>query len=477
MLSAELQNKLNKFNEKYSVNFNLENMGVEEERFAELDDDFMFERVDENVAKREIYNGALRNLLLESLNTKTRIAKNNNYNLERFNFARFIKEFEELVAQRNAESENPKERKPYENMRFNEILDAVKHIARPYNQSICGLWATKILNNKDKLTYKDLKAVTDGAIRLIDARGNGPSTYSHNDLVNVVYAKAAMERVRQSRTGWWKFWHLYDNYQEYKYLRDLTNKVNEYNSTILSVGEIERSIPGEILENAYNDFDVEDVEQMQGILSQAAEQNRIPSNVAETMEKVIAEPTTIDSITEDIIKALPKGGFPDQLKRMFLKNNILPMMFAKMKECNRSFDTVVSERILTQEKEMPSMVEKMFEKAFPTPSTLGYVNDEKQQLLVSQIIVDALLKKVSPVALNPALAQFANGYVLNNANEYSGITGFYAHDDVMIQAKEAYNAMNVERVNISEVSGDNAPIVQPVEKKPVAQSLGLGNNK
>jgi hypothetical protein len=119
----------------------------------------------------------------------------------------------------------------------------------------------------------------------------------------------------------------------------------------------------------------------------------------------------------------------------------------------------------------------MFEKAFPTPSTLGYVNDEKQQLLVSQIIVDALLKKVSPVALNPALAQFANGYVLNNANEYSGITGFYAHDDVMIQAKEEYNAMNVERVNISEVSGDNAPIVQPVEKKPVAQSLGLGNNK
>ena len=44
MISVELQNKLNNYNKKYSLNFDFEEMQSDVMNFAELDDDLMFEK-------------------------------------------------------------------------------------------------------------------------------------------------------------------------------------------------------------------------------------------------------------------------------------------------------------------------------------------------------------------------------------------------------------------------------------------------
>jgi hypothetical protein len=132
---------------------------------------------------------------------------------------------------------------------------------------------------------------------------------------------------------------------------------------------------------------------------------------------------------------------------------------------------------MTPNVQMLYFVESMFEKAFPMPVTLGY-SEDKDIIVAAQVITDAVLKKLSPVALNPdELGVFANGYVVNNPNAYVNITGIAETDTPMIDAKNAFNAMSSDKVEVFEaITENNAPIVQPVQKdSPSIQSLSLGN--
>lgn len=467
MISVELQNKLNKFNETYHVRFDIEGMESDVLKFAKTDDDFMFESVDDEVAYKENYYDVMKRLLRSSLNARTKISAEGKYSLDDFNVVRFLHDYEDLMAQKNAESKEPRDRAPFENTKFNDLLDRAKGITQPYNQSVYGIWADKIADAKDKFSFRDLRAVTDRAINAIEASlDGGNDTYKRSDLVNVVYAKAAMEKVRESRTGWWKFWNLLENYREYRYLEDLSKKVTEYRESLYPVNEILENAPQEILKNAY-----ENPTASKDGVEQAAGQRRQLTNVEEKMKEVIKEPATKDSLTEEILKSLPEGGFPDALKENFLKTQILPQMMDKMQECNRDFDRVIENRLMTPETQMLYVVEKMYDKVFPMSVTLGYT-DEKDQILAAQVITDAVLKKLSPVALDPEkLGQFADGYVVNNANAYSNITGFRADDPAMTEARQAFNAMKVDKVEVPEAADvSNAPMVQPIQNSaPVAR--------
>ena len=463
MISVKLQNNLNKFNEKYSVNFDIEGMQSDLMSFAELDDDFMFEKAVDKAAYVHNYRDIMKKLLLRSLAAKTKISAEGKYSLEDFNIVRFLNDYEDLMAQKNSESKEPRDRAPFENIKFNELLEQAKEITRPYNQSIYGIWASKITNDKDKFTFRDLRAVTDRAIRAIEAsRDDADGVYKRSDLANIVYAKSAMEQVRASRTGKWKFWNFIENYREYSYLNKLTDKVTEYREALYPVNDILENAPQEMLKTAYeNPIDDKETNKI----------NRQVSNIEEKMKAVINDPATKTSLAEDILKSLPKNGFPEAVQRNFLENNILPQLMDKMQECNKNFDQMINSRLTTPEVQMLYVVEKMYDKVFPMPITLGYLT-EKDQIVAAQVITDAVLKKLSPVALNPeSLGQFANGYVVNNANAYNGITGLRADDSEMLEAKEAYNSLKADKVEVPEANTDlNAPIVQPIQNNaPVSQ--------
>lgn len=480
MLSVELQNKQTAFNQKYGVNFDVEKMQSDTLRFALLDES-LFDKIGDDVAKSENYFMFMRRMLLNSLDAKTNVSAEGKYNLENFDFANFINEFEEIVSQNNAESKNPQPRKPFEGFKYDALLQRVKGVAQPYNQSVYGIWSAKITNRKIKFTYENLKAVTDGAISAIETSiTNADESFARKDLINIVYAKEAMAQVRASRTGWWKFWHWYDNYKEGKYYDALVKKVEEYTEKGFSVGKILEEAPQELLKNAYIKTASAEERELDAAVQRIQEAERKKqqmSGVYEKMEQVIAKPETMDAIVEDIMKALPQGGFQEATQKTILKNNILPEMIKKAQDCNREFDKAIASRTMTANVQMLYFVESLFEKAFPMPVTLGY-SEDKDMIVAAQVITDAVLKKLSPVALNAEeLGVFANGYVVNNPNAYVNITGFVETDTAMIEAKNAFNVMNSDKVEVLEaITENNAPIVQPVQKEPLStQSPRLRN--
>lgn len=480
MLSVELQDKQNTFNQKYGVNFDVEKMQSDALKFALLDE-ALIDKINDDVAKAENYFNFMRRMLLNSLDAKTKVSAEGKYNLDDFDFVDFINEFEEIVSQNNAESKNPQPRKPFENIKYEDLIERVRGVAQPYNQSVYGIWAAKIINQKIKFTYENLQAVTNGAISAIETSiTNADASFARTNLINIVYAKEAMAQVRASRTGWWKFWHMYDNYKERKYYESLVKQVEEYTEKGFSVGKIMEEAPQELLKNAYKKTAPKEERELDAALQRVQEMERKKlqiSGVREKMEAVIAKSETVDALVEDIMKALPQGGFAEPIQKTILKNNILPEMIKKVQDRNMEFDKAIASRTATPNIEMLYFVEDLFEKAFPMPSTLGY-SEDKDMILAAQVITDAVLKKLSPVALNPdELGVFANGYVVNNPNAYVNITGIAETDTPMIEAKNAFNAMNSDKVEVFEaITGNNAPIVQPVQKDaPSTQPLSLGN--
>lgn len=480
MLSVELQDKQNTFNQKYGVNFDVEKMQSDALKFALLDE-ALIDKINDDVAKAENYFNFMRKMLLNSLDAKTKVSAEGKYNLDDFDFADFINEFEEIVSQNNAESKNPQPRKPFENMKYEDLIERVKGVAQPYNQSVYGIWAAKIINQKIKFTYENLQAVTNGAINAIETSiTNADASFARTNLINIVYAKEAMAQVRASRTGWWKFWHMYDNYKERKYYESLVNKVEEYTEKGFSVGKIMEEAPQELLKNAYKKTASQEERELDATLQRIQEAEAKKNSVIgvrEKMEAVIAKPETTNEIVSDIMKALPKSVLAENVQKTMLINHIVPEMITKVQECNREFDKVIVSRTMTPNVQMLYFVESMFEKAFPMPVTLGY-SEDKDIIVAAQVITDAVLKKLSPVALNPEeLGVFANGYVVNNPNAYVNITGIAETDTPMIEAKNAFNGIDSDKVEVFEaITENNAPIVQPVQNDaPSIQSPNLRN--
>ena len=455
MLTVELQEKVNKFNNKYNVNFDVEEMETDA-RISSTFEGFSFQKKAEKVAHGERYFKTLKKLLEKSLTAKTKIKAEADYNLTDFNVRSFINEYEDILAHRNNDLKSPRERDRFEGFNSSSLLDKVKAITNSYNKTVHGIWADKILNDKEKFTFEDLKAITDSATRSLDSKINKTEEMIHKNLVNVIYAKQAMEKVRQSRTGWWKFWNLLKNYRENKYLESLNEKLETYKKAKLPVEKILAEAPQQILKNAY-DKPVK--------AQEINKEEPVVFDVYKKVRKIIAKDLKMkENLTEDILKALtvPKRWNQD-LQRTFLNTTITKALIEKVQTCNQEFDSFVGNGS-SVENQMKKVVGGVFEKAYDLVSTIGYV-DTKEQIASAQIITDVVLKKLSPVAFDPKLLeQFANGYVINNADEYNKITDLYANDQEMIEAKQRYEEMK-SKITVPEASGSlSGPIVEPIQQ-------------
>ena len=81
------------------------------------------------------------------------------------------------------------------------------------------------------------------------------------------------------------------------------------------MNEILENAPQEMLKTAYEN-PIDDKAE----LKETNKINRQVSNVEEKMKAVINDPATKESLTEDILKSLPKNGFPEAVQRNFLEN-------------------------------------------------------------------------------------------------------------------------------------------------------------
>ena len=498
MPSIELQQKLINFNDRYKINFDVQGM----EFSAKIDNtlgEFSFDRKSPSLKNAEIYYKTLTKMIDSSLTALTKISSSSIYDLSNFNLVHFINDFEEIVAQNNLESNPPRERKPYEGMNFAKLVDKVKDGTQKYNQTVYGIWANKIIDKKDKFTYEDLKSVTDRAINSIDTSLNSTRFFDEGAIINLVYAKEAMERVRQSRTGWWKFWHLYDNYQESKYLELLTDKLNEYTREEVPIAGVLEGATKELLSTTYNnlvDTRKDDKEKELSTATKNDVEKREFFDVHKQMKNNFTKLGAKEIITEEIIKALPKYKFSEDLQRSFLNQLVTNDLIESMNTLNKNFDDALKNGE-TAESQMPKVVAGIFTKAFDLVTTLGYT-ESKPQFVAAQAITDYMIRKYSAVALEPErLGEFANGHVLNNIDLYKESTGYDSTYPEVVEASEGYknfqsgeitgfvvpsrklNNEKREELKIPEANNvNNAPISEPVKPNPPAVEPPVpGNNK
>ena len=321
-------------------------------------------------------------------------------------------------------------------------------MANPYNQEIYNVWAYRVLNDNDTLTYENLKAITDTAVQAIDA-GLNNQNYQRSDLANVVYAKEAMERVRFARTRWWKFWNPVQNYRERKYHEALVGKIDEYKEQ-LPVEDILRAVDGEPLKRTYE----------KGVVKQKE------LSPEEKLERAISNPDIKEELVEGLVEVLPESSLNKGVQKTFLQVGIIPEMLKRMKTCNRRFLEVVDEGE-SAESQMVQMVGDLYDGAYAIIGTIGYT-DPKEQILATQIVVDAVMKKTSPIIINPELGKFAEGYVVKHAKEFKKFEYIDANAPEMNEAKAEYESREIQKIQVKEVLLDDSNVPKV---KPIAPSL------
>lgn len=471
MPSTNLENKVKIFNAKYDVALNPTAI-AEEIRINAVFDEYRFDKKDEKITNATTYWKNLTKTLENSLKTKTKINVNGIYDLSDFDMVSFVKSFEEIMQLSNEESANPRARKPYEGMVFENIIEKLKANTAAYDKPIYSIWANKIADKK--LSYKELKSVTDESIRRINnIEDAGRVNVDRYDLANVVYAREAMVRVRQSRGRLWKLFHLYQNSKEKEYLESLSARITEYNGKNYPINDVLQEGSNSIMQSVYrnteyslNHIDSKRIEKkIQEETKQKEEKRREISAVAETLQTAVNDASFNTKITDEIVKALPKCNQNKRTQKTIVSSFATKPLIKEAQSANERFDSSVADGG-NPEKAMGYNVASVFSKAYKLTESLGYI-DPKDQLVAAQAITDVIIKNVSPATLEPEkFAKFTSGYALNNPDLIEDTIGMDRTEFAFTEAQKTYAEMDRESIEVSELNNVKKDIVvKPVEKE------------
>ena len=473
-----LETKISSFNSRYQVNLTSRQIVKVAETKLGSDSFTGFNENDEKVVQTSAYIKALTDALNDSLHANTKIQANGVYSLFDFDLVKFAREFEELVQTGNAESASPRKREPFEGMSLDDVMKRIKNSTKAYDKPLYSIWANKIVDGK--ISYEDLKSVTDGAIERIEYQEKSPNgSVQRNDLANVVYAHEAMFRVRQSRGFWWKVFHLYQNYKEEKYLEALSYRISEYLGKNYPIDEISNSVSDSMMQGAYDNMEYtlrrEDDqrvnENVQRQLQEEEARNREISSVSQQLQPVIDDPAFKGKLTDSIVKNLPKCGVNSNTQKNVLNSMVTDELINEAKKANKIFDAgIVSGN--NPQAQIVASLKMVFGKAYSLTSALGYT-DPEEQLVAAQRITDAVMKNASPATLQPEVyAKFTNGYMFDNPEEFREITGMDGTEPVFENAK---NEFAKESILIEEIESQNVEIAPPVNEQPNNDALIINN--
>jgi hypothetical protein len=176
-------------------------------------------------------------------------------------------------------------------------------------------------------------------------------------------------------------------------------------------------------------------------------------------------------LTDSIVKSLPKCTMGSNSQKTILNSTVTNALINEAKSANKIFDAGILGGENPQ-KQMAANVKLVFAKAFSLVDSLGYTSPE-DQLLAAQKITDVVMKKASPAALKPEeYAKFTNGYVLNNPEEFSEITGMNGEEPAFARAKAEYEK---ESIQIEEVNSQKVEIAPRVNEQPKNEALIVNN--
>ena len=465
-----LQDKINKFNARYDVQ--LSEVNVRKNLKMQYLDDFLFEKTETPIQRKEEYFVTLNKFLQESIMKKAMINENGYYDMTDFDLADFLREFEDIAQTATPKLRDGSDRKAYEGMSYEGLLKLMKANVKKFETSLPDVWVYNVV--KGGYSYEDLQRVTEGAkSKLENVAAEDLDEAKRKDLANILHAHTAMGKIWESRSIFFILRHPVISYKEYQYTKELKALRDEYVGKNYPVEEIEKNVPANMMEAVYKRTDrsvqskasLEAQKKVEKIMQEKEEKRREISNVAEKLQPVADNAETKEKLVGDIVKKLPAGKNTILLKSI-LKNVAVKSLMDTAQEANHEFDECVAAG-LDKNKMMENTVHKVFAKAYSLTDSLGYY-DMGDKLAAAQAMTDALMKNLSPATLEPeAYANFANGYVFNNPGKFDDVTEMNGTEPVFMDAKKAYAEMSRESLEINEMKPmANEAVVPPVQQAP-----------
>ena len=304
---ATLQDKINNFNSTYEVQLSVTNVR-KDEKFQYLDD-FLFEKTETPLKRRQEYFTTLSKFLQKSIMKKAMINENGYYDMMDLDLVSFIRDFEDIAQTASPQLRNGKARSAYEGIKYEGLLKLLKEDVKKFETSLPDVWFYNVVNGG--YSYEDIQRVTEAAKdRLTNVEAENLDEAKRKDLANIVHAHTAMEKIWGSRSIFFLLRHPVISYNEYQLTKELKALRDEYAGKNYPVEEIERNVPTNMMSEIYKRSDrsaqskkAHEVEKkVEEIMQKKEEERREISNVAEKLQPIADNAETKEKLVGEIEK-------------------------------------------------------------------------------------------------------------------------------------------------------------------------------
>lgn len=408
-----------KFNTTYGINFSIKDHQKNHRTSTRLD----ILSTDEDRAREPIteYLDTLSTALQLYLRSKTDMKKGKAYNSSNISIGKFIEEFDELMEIKH-ESELAPEKastyKPLLGMSHERVFNFMWNEVGRFNRPLPEIWASDLLKNR--YTMAQIKDVTRDAISTLDNLRPDDLGENRKELANLVRAKQAMETVRKNRGFFWRIWFRnWDrNSEEKAYLRELTEKIEEYRTAGFPVGEVEArssALNGvrERLNESIRTYKTRQLEKTKK-KEQEGPKRMLRAFGIDAWRDIHRKPEKADAFAKEIASKLPENGvnkteiIANYLKGIIFTADIQIISFALESEADKGKNA---------DYQLKNAMNILCNNILSPVTNMGY-KKPSEKYVAAQIFIDALMQKLPFVTNNPEkYGKYANGYLLNNAQE------------------------------------------------------------
>lgn len=490
---ATLQEIITKFQSDYGINFDLDKLVNDSRRLNYVEDVLMETNVGNDAGT---YKSVLRELLRSYMENKIGIASGKtDFDASNLDLVKFVKDYEEMMAARNEESEkkNPN-RKEYEGLRDTILLTGMD-VLEAYDKPLTDIWADKVL--KGKISFEEFSAFADGESQYVNENYSKPA---HDALKsradNVFLAAKAMEKIWEGRSIFWIIRHPVMAVRDYNYKKTLNDiaqnlftqkdytypQTNVYSYT---------SMVGHVFDKMKNDAEAKRIAKEQRAEKKAERQKNM------SVQKEEEPKITIDMLLQKKAKTWKDS---DELRRNesvkeAFKDGIANILGkctdenAKISLADNAYTTMAhiadtfwdQFNTATDDKKKETMVQERakseFERAYKIiDSAPGMSTAEK--LVAAQKITNLILVTVTPVASDDKYAPYADNYFLKNvtAETIQNLTGVNENaQDILNEARFELGIDNKLQLNLGDVVNEKQDVNKSEEVKeqelPVKKSV------
>lgn len=408
-----------KFNTTYGIKFSIKDHQKNHRTSTRLD----ILSTDEDRAREPIteYLDTLSTALQLYLRSKTDMKKGKAYNSSNISIGKFIEEFDELMEIKH-ESELPPEKastyKPLLGMDHERVFNFMWNEVGRFNRPLPEIWADNLIKNRYTMTQ--IKEVTSDATSKLDNIQPNELDENRKDLANLVMAKQAMEKVRQSRGFFWRIWFRnWDrNSEEKAYLRELTEKIAEYRNAGFPVAEVESRASAlngvrERLDESIRTYKTRQLEKTKR-KEQEGPKRMLRAFGIDAWRDIHNKPEKADAFAKEIASKLPENGVN---KTEIIANYLKGIIFtADIQLIGITLESE-ADKGKNADHQLKNAMNILCNNILAPVGDMGY-SKPSEKYVAAQIFIDALMQKLPFVTNNPEkYGKYANGYLLNNAQE------------------------------------------------------------